>query len=485
MQIRSVREENPESIKCDISSIMFDSSDLSGMIGIEGPNCHDAFNVIIFASDILLRRYKDDRSFIKSYFKISNRVPPIKVSIGLTLNTEELCRISDFVVSSEMRSIRRENDERTSNLKIEILRNCVRVHLSRLFADPILEITARDPDLYKEDYVTIRLRIERGLDKFFVLQYPYSNSTVVSKAQSLPKGDSHRISFADLLFDYLSNIEPNLKDYAYIPKKLLDDCKSLDTFDILDKHLDAGNYLGIMTTPSPENAGESFEDIPELIPLSHYLIQSNIELTYNDNVIFFDLIRAVCQSFIFNTHLRSRLWYRNLTKILLERIDPKLVKLEEWVRGLGADVAGDFEKGITMLLNLCGFRAIHVGGNYENACQRERQQIYGISPVSIDVIAFSARDKEVLLIQCCTQWKDVKVNDISTIYTELQMHLSTLEDSPKLHATVVTCASKRTIPPNIMLSNQVKIIDITHLEVLLEEVKKGISPYYMASKIFF
>jgi hypothetical protein len=89
----------------------------------------------------------------------------------LTLDKEELGIISDFVISAEIPQIRRENDERTSDLKIEILRSCARKHLSELFANPVLDVTVLHPDFYQEDYIIFKLRIERGSNNFFVMQY--------------------------------------------------------------------------------------------------------------------------------------------------------------------------------------------------------------------------------------------------------------------------------------------------------------------------
>jgi len=52
--------------------------------------------------------------------------------------------------------------------------------------------------------------------------------------------------------------------------------------------------------------------------------------------------------------------------LLVERIDPDLKILESWLTGHteGRSIhesAPSFEKGITLLLNLCGYRALHVG----------------------------------------------------------------------------------------------------------------------------
>ena len=46
------------------------------------------------------------------------------------------------------------------------------------------------------------------------------------------------------------------------------------------------------------------------------------------------------------------------------------------------------------------------------------------------------------------------------------------------------CDSKKRLRLNMNIPNEVRIIDIADLLTLLDEVKKGISPYYLVKKIF-
>jgi hypothetical protein len=94
--------------------------------------------------------------------------------------------------------------------------------------------------------------------------------------------------------------------------------------------------------------------------------------------------------------------------LLVERIDPDLKILESWLTGHteGRSIhesAPSFEKGITLLLNLCGYRALHVGDKYEIAAEGGRHAAYGKTNVGIDIIAFSPDQREVLLLQCTTE----------------------------------------------------------------------------------
>jgi hypothetical protein len=117
--------------------------------------------------------------------------------------------------------------------------------------------------------------------------------------------------------------------------------------------------------------------------------------------------------------------------------------LKIWIKRRGNDPAKDFEIGVSLLLRSCGCHVLHSGGDYENASQKARLTVYGRTLVSIDVIAFSHDNKEVHThLTRCTEWKEVKVNDILTTFAELKEHLTIVEDSPDLYAVVVTCATK-------------------------------------------
>lgn len=456
------------------------------MVGIEGSNCRNVFRALTFISDIFLDRYKDETSFITPYLSKVDPTTSIKISLGLTLNAEELERISDFIISSEIPRIRGMNDERTSDLKIEIARKCLRKQISALFANPIFEVRVRNPAFYQHNYVVVvHLRIENGSDNFFVFQYPGTGDIVLTKGRDyVPKGFD-RIFFADLLFDHISNLHPNLNTVS-LQSSI--DCESFDIFSMLHKNEDSKKYVGITTVLSPSDAGGLFQSIPELKALSNYFVESSAQFTYN-NVIFFDLIRTIYKNFITSTRLGSRLAGNNWAKLLVERIDPDLKILGSWLTGhaegrSSRESAPSFEKGVALLLNLCGYRALHVGDKYEIAAEGGRHAAYGKTNVGIDIIAFSPDQREVLLLQCTTEWKDEKVNDISTITLELGRLFSVLEDYPELYSSVVTSVSRDIIPTTTDIPRQVNIVDINDLMTLLNDVKNGTIPHKLARKIF-
>jgi hypothetical protein len=481
MQILGVKVENFLSQSFGISSFILDSRDLSTLIGIQDQNCQNIFKAITFAADVLLRKYKDNRSVVKSHIPTSSP-ECLRISISIAFDTNELGIISDFIISSDIPLMQSMNEPSIRDLKIQALRKCARKQIFTLFANPVLDIVARNPDFYQNhfdengenDFLDITLRIQRGKDDFFIFQYPQGYDTLVIKGRdSVPK-NFERIRLGDLIFDYLNNLDTS--------GKMLDGCQSLVIFNMLDKYEDSHKYLSIGTVPLPGYAGRLFTEIPELEPVSTYFVRNDIPFTFN-NATFLDLIRAIYKDFMTRVNLRLQLEF-NWSKLVLERVDPNLQLLEAWLRGRGKTASDDFERSLTLLLNLCGYRAMQVGSRYEDATQERRRTTYGKSKVGVDVVAFSPDNKEVLLCQCCTEWKDAKPSDVLTLNQELSSQMLAQVDSPELHFAVVTCDSKERLPPNMSIPNGVRIIDIADLLALLEEVKKGILPYYLVRMMF-
>jgi len=85
---------------------------------------------------------------------------------------------------------------------------------------------------------------------------------------------------------------------------------------------------------------------------------------------------------------------------------------------------------------------MHVGSQYEDATQEQRHTTYGKSKVGIDVVAFSPDNKDVLLCQCCTEWKDAKPSDVLILGPELRSQMLALVDSPELHFAVVAAGPR-------------------------------------------
>jgi hypothetical protein len=75
---------------------------------------------------------------------------------------------------------------------------------------------------------------------------------------------------------------------------------------------------------------------------------------------------------------------------ILERIDPSFSTLSKWIK---EDNSRDFERGISILLSLSGFRTIHTGEEYETASLNARRKEYRLGKSNIDIIALS-NDRE-------------------------------------------------------------------------------------------
>ena len=117
-----------------------------------------------------------------------------------------------------------------------------------------------------DDYVVIRLRIEKGKDNFFVIPEQGSGDTAIIKdLDHIAKGFD-RIFFSDLVFDNLTNLHPDFNIGSLQPS--ID--SELDIFNMLSKNEYLKKYVGITTVPSPNNAGVLFEERPELKALARY-----------------------------------------------------------------------------------------------------------------------------------------------------------------------------------------------------------------------
>jgi hypothetical protein len=174
----------------------------------------------------------------------------------------------------------------------------------------------------------------------------------------------------------------------------------------------------------------------------------------------------------------------NWSKMLIERIDPDLKILESWIKGKGKDPEIEFEKGIAILLHLCGFQTVHVGDKYEMAAQQTRRETYSKSTVSIDVIIFSKND-EIYICQCTTEWTKNKITDLLDISQELKSRFSQRDIKPKINPVLFTKVEKNMLSETIRQAeeNKVKVVSIEDLLALLEEIKNDKEPSKQAKNL--
>jgi hypothetical protein len=104
-----------------------------------------------------------------------------------------------------------------------------------------LEVSVKNPDLHQEEYLIIRLKIGQDLDNFFIMQCPGGSDTMITKTDSLNRTFT-TMTFADLFFDYLVSLDPNLRESSYVDEDRVYECQSLDIFDILSTMHVGGNY---------------------------------------------------------------------------------------------------------------------------------------------------------------------------------------------------------------------------------------------------
>lgn len=119
--------------------------------------------------------------------------------------------------------------------------------------------------------------------------------------------------------------------------------------------------------------------------------------------------------------------------------DPGYAALETWVSGKGKNASRDFERGIHILLSLCGFNTIHVGGDYEDATLDARRLNFANAETSVDVLAWPSDNNFLYLIQCSlgsNQIKD-KISKLATFVKDIN-RLTKYADERTLCPVIVT-----------------------------------------------
>jgi hypothetical protein len=485
LKITNIDVSNFQSLSFQLSNMSLDSFDLNSIIGLPS-NCPDTFKAITLLSNLLIRKLQDLNSYVKTYFQKEVYSQPIRVNVGISFDRSELDEIYNFFVSSEIiRLSAKESNELIHKLKKDIFLRCVKMICNTLFENVMLQVTILEPQLY-EPNIIINLKVNhQGANEFFLLLQPSPRvETLITKKESMP---SHygRTFLTDLLFDYFKKKNPNLeKDYEHgIPE--LDDCNTLDIFELLQQLDNSENCLGIERIPKPPEASKSYDEIPELANVSKYIVRSKVVL-HDLNVKFPDLLIAIYMNFINKTHLRTeerrkKYWI----KTILERIDPNLEILENWLSG--GKEPKDFEIAVTTLLHLCGFCPLHVGTEYEKKTIQGRRNSHTKSSVSTDIlIPLSSSEEEIVLCQCSTDWNDQKVTDLLNFTSEMRQQFEGLIDAPKLYPVVVTKVKKEQIKKSEekATAEKVNIVDLTELLYLLAEVKKGLRPFNLARSLF-
>lgn len=170
-----------------------------------------------------------------------------------------------------------------------------------------------------------------------------------------------------------------------------------------------------------------------------------------------------------------------ITIDILRRIDPDLKIVTEWIRGNNSK---DFEKGISILLPLCGFKTIYVGGEYENASLKARREKYKLGKSNIDMIALSKDERHVVLYQCTIDSIDNKIRDLINISTEVNKNIEW--EDVELHPVIMTSVSRSRIVSSLdtALNNNISVFTIEDLEDIIKKLNDSkSSPYNILDKI--
>ena len=175
-----------------------------------------------------------------------------------------------------------------------------------------------------------------------------------------------------------------------------------------------------------------------------------------------------------------------LTEIM-NRIDPGLEKLELWLEGeskITGDRPTEFENAITILLSLCGFRAIHVGDKYETITEPTRHKAHKKASTGTDmIISPPAESDMIFLCQCTTNWNSKKITDILDFSNEMRSVLS--DDQVRIYPVIFTQIQANQISASISDAEHqgVRVVTITELRKLLNDIRDGYKPYELAASL--
>lgn len=154
---------------------------------------------------------------------------------------------------------------------------------------------------------------------------------------------------------------------------------------------------------------------------------------------------------------------------IVNRIDPDLQKLKQWVSGNNSK---DFEKGVSLLLSLCGFNSLHIGDEYENASLSARRSVHKISKSNLDVISLSRTENQVLLCQCTVNSIENKIGDLLNISTEIARGVT---ENIAVYPIIITSVSKKKMSSSFdtAIKNRISVITIEDLEELIDGLRSG------------
>lgn len=153
-------------------------------------------------------------------------------------------------------------------------------------------------------------------------------------------------------------------------------------------------------------------------------------------------------------------------KEIFNRFDPDYATLDTWVSGKGKDPSRAFERGIHILLSLCGLYTIHVGHEYENATQTARRINFNSNPdTPVDVLASPSDNNFLYLIQCSLGSNEIedKITKLATFTMEVNRWAKYV-DKRTLYPVIIT--NSNSILDELIKSAQEKGIKIVTGDIL-------------------
>jgi AAA15 family ATPase/GTPase len=183
MKIKSIEMKNFLSFS-DTAKINF----RDGLNLIVGPNESGKTNIFraaTFIWDLINLKHEHISSYARPYFRNDEYLKPLVLSVGLSLETQEIKVLCDFIKAVELSEIiPTESETETQLLKSIVLAFSDKVS-GKAFKDITLEVTVQNEDIYEQSLI-IRIKGRSADNQFFI--YPYGEGNLIDQPSYTREG---------------------------------------------------------------------------------------------------------------------------------------------------------------------------------------------------------------------------------------------------------------------------------------------------------
>jgi predicted ATPase len=291
MKIKSIEMKNFLSFS-DTDKINFKDG-LNLVVGPNESGKTNIFRAVTFLWDLINLKHEHISSYARPYFRNNEYLRPLVLSVGLSLETQEIEVLCDFIKAVQLiEIIPTESETETQLLKSIVLAFSDKVSRNA-FEDITLEVTVQNEDIYEQSLI-IRIKGISANNQFFI--YPYGEGVLITIANRNPRA-YRPFHFQDLLRqdweEKNQELNNNFHRSGEIPN--LEDSVAPDFADILSK-VDSTRIIVIPRIRL--QLKDLYEKIPQLRHVSRYSKSRGIG---KDEFSLLDLIYAIYSASIVRT----------------------------------------------------------------------------------------------------------------------------------------------------------------------------------------